>query len=220
MMLLRRWLFPCAAAAPTLLAVGIALILPAAVTAQTSQRISVQGSALYADIYGDNFSAVAGGYGFELQLRYTPGVLSVGGGVQYTKHNDSQAEADGHEGNIELIGFFVEPRYAFHVGSESVAPYVAARVALARLDLFNAFSTGTDLHWRSPGVTLNAGGGLLVRLSSRTNLDVGASAGFTHYSTAEGEETRDGEVISRFDIDLGAGTNLVFRIGLAVGLGG
>jgi hypothetical protein len=197
-----------------------AALMPAVARAQTSQRLSVQGSLLYADIYGDNFFAVGGGLGFEAQLRYTPSALSIGAGVQYTRHNDVAAEADGHEGQIELLGLFVEPRYTIYIGSDNVAPYVAARVAIARLHLFNDFSTGEELTWTSPGVTLNGGGGLLVRLSSRLNLDVGASAGFTHYSTAEGEESRDGEVISRFDIDLGSGTNLVFRLGLALGLGG
>ena len=199
------------------LAIGLAVLLPASVAAQTSQRLSIQGSALYADLYGDNFFAVAGGYGFELQLRYTPSALSIGGGVQYTKHNDSQAEADGYEGDIELVGVFVEPRYTLVVASDRVAPYIAARFAIAQLDLFNRFDDGGELSWTSPGVTLNAGGGLLVRLSPRVNLDIGASAGFTHYRTAEGEDTSTGNV---FDIDLGTGTNLVFRIGLAFGLGG
>jgi hypothetical protein len=195
------------------------MLLPADIAAQTSQRFSIQGSALYADIYGDNFFAVAGGYGFELQLRYNPSALSIGGGVQYTHHNDSAAEADGHEGDIDLLGVFIEPRYAIYVGSEKVAPYLAARLAIAQLDLFNAFSTGGELSWTSPGVTLNAGGGLLVRLSPRANLDIGATAGFTHYRTAEGEDTSTGTP-STFDIDLGSGTNLVFRIGLAFGIGG
>lgn len=203
-----------------LLAVSVCLLLSASAAAQTSQRLSVQGSALYADIYGDNFVAVAGGVGFEAQLRYTPSALSIGGGVQYTKHNDSEAEADGHEGDIELLGLFVEPRYTLYVGSDNVAPYLAARLAVAQLNLFNALSTGTDLEWTSPGVTLNAGGGLLVRLSSRVNLDIGATAGFTQYRNAEGEESANGQVINTFDIDLGSGTNLVFRVGLALGLGG
>ena len=185
-----------------------------ATTAQTSQRLSVQGSLLFADIYGDNFFAVEGGYGLELQARYTPGGLSIGGGIQWTHHGDSQAKADGYDGNIELIGVFVEPRYGIYVGSDKIAPYLSARLAFARLDLRNDFNDGDVLTWKSNGVTFNGGGGLLVKLSSRANLDFGATAGFTNYATSTGRTTTN-----TFDVELGSGTNLVIRAGVALGLG-
>ena len=202
--------------ASLLLVVTVCLFLePGNGAAQTSQRLSIQGSALFADIYGENFFAVGAGYGFELQLRYTPSALSFGGGIQFTHHEDVQATADGYEGRINLLGIFVEPRYTIFVGSEQVAPYLAGRIALARLDLRNVYSDGGELTWNSPGVTVNGGGGILVRLNERTNLDFGATAGFTNYQTAEGDDAG-----STFEIDLGSGTNLVLRVGLAFGVGG
>ena len=89
--------------------VCIALLMPTTHAAgQSSQLLSVQGSALAADLFGDNFFAIKTGVGLELQARYTPSAFSLGGGLQFTHHGDSEAEADGHEGYINLLGVFVD----------------------------------------------------------------------------------------------------------------
>src|SRR5262249_5159112 len=83
-----------------------------------------------------------------------------------------------YDGSIELIGIFVEPRYGIYVGSDKVAPYLSGRLAFARLDLRNDTNDGDVITWASNGVTLNGGGGILIRVSQRANLDFGAPAGF------------------------------------------
>jgi hypothetical protein len=188
---------------------------PQGASGQMGQRLSIQASALRADVFGEEFRTFDAGLGFELQARYTPGVVSWGGGIQYTIHGDSEAEADGHDPDIKLLGIFVEPRYVLDIGSESAAPYLSARAAFAQFDVRVDFSDGDVLTFTSTGVTLNVGGGLLVRLGPRVNFDVGATAGFNRYQPTTGD-TEFGEP---FDMALGTGTNLVMRVGLAVGLG-
>jgi hypothetical protein len=56
----------------------------------------------------------------------------------------------------------------------------------------------------SNGGTVNLGGGVLARLTSRANLDFGATYGYTRFS---------GGIA-------GSGSDLVLRAGLAIGLGG
>ena len=214
-----RWVLalclPAASRRAIVAAVALGMLVGAGdATAQTSQRWSVQASAIYADLFGDEFGTLNAGAGFELQARFTPSALSIGGGVQYTVHGDSEAEADGHDADIDLLGVFVEPRYVIDTRSQRVAPYISARLALARFDVRVAFSDGELLDFTANGVTLNGGGGLLVRLTPRMNLDIGATAGYTSYEDTEGSVSGQS-----FEVQLGSGTNLVLRLGLAVGLG-
>jgi hypothetical protein len=192
------------------------LVALVAVTAeaQTGQRWSIQGSGLYANHFGDDFGTMTAGKGFELQLRYTPSALSIGGGVQYTMHGDDEAERDGHDANVNLRGFFLEPRYVIATSSNRAAPYLSGRLAFAQFDVEVNFSDGETLTFTSNGLTGNAGGGLLVRLTQRVNLDVGATVGFSKYQDTTGEI--EGQP---FDMQMGSGTNIVARIGLAIGLG-
>lgn len=199
-----------------LLAGLIAVLLrPGNAAGQTSQRLSVQGSVIYTDVYGDEFYAFDGGMGFELQLRYTPSALSFGGGIQYTIHGDSEARADGHEDDVDLLGVFFEPRYVIGAGSESYAPYLSARLAVTRYHLRNDFSDGGFFEFTSTGATLNVGGGVLVRLAERVNLDVGATAGYSRFAATDGTSDTN----PSFPIAVRAGSNLVARLGVAVGLG-
>jgi hypothetical protein len=219
-----RSLFACIPIAPPLRlragsATAFALVgalgsPPGEAAAQTSQRLSVQASGIYADLFGDEFGTLNAGVGLEVQLRYTPSALSIGGGLQYTVHGDSEAEADGHDADIDLLGVFVEPRYVISTRSERVAPYVSARLALARFDVRVEFSDGEVLTFTASGGTFNGGGGLLVRLTPRMNLDLGATAGYTSYEATEGSVAGQ-----QFEVQLGSGTNLVLRLGVAVGLG-
>jgi hypothetical protein len=209
------WMRGTKVAAVALVAAAALIGKPQSAQGQMGQRLSIQASALRADVFGDAFRTFDAGLGFELQVRYTPGVVSWGGGVQYTIHGDSEAEADGHDPDIKLLGVFVEPRYVLDIDSESAAPYLSARAAFAQFDVRIDFSDGDVLTFKSSGVTLNVGGGLLVRLGPRVNMDVGATAGFNRYRPTVGD-TEFGEP---FDMELGSGMNLVMRVGLAVGLG-
>ena len=208
-------------ATPTGRAVIRAIALVAAVTmlprdarAQTDQRWSVQGSLIWTDLYGSLFETLKAGTGFEAQLRHTSGAWSWGAGVQYTKHGDSEAEADGQDADIKLVGFFLEPRYVLNVGSSRWAPYLSGRGAIARFDVRVNFNTGEVLTFTSNGLTLNGGGGVLVNLTSRVNLDIGATVGYSNYKDTDG-------MVSGIPYrqEMGSGTNAVARIGLAIGLG-
>ena len=187
---------------------------PAPIEAQTGQRFSIQGSALYTNHRGDGFRTMTAGTGFELQGRYTPGALSIGSGVQYTRHGDSEAKADGHDAAINLLGLFVEPRYVIATSSDRAAPYLSGRLVVATFDVKVDFSDGETLAFTSNGLTANVGGGLLIRVANRVNLDVGATVGYASYQDTEG--TVAGQP---FNMEMGSGRSVVARIGLAVGLG-
>lgn len=198
------------------LAIGLATIVlhSTDAAAQTGQRFSIQGSGLYTNHRGDGFRTMTAGTGFELQGRYTPGSLSIGSGVQYTVHGDSEAKADGHHAAIHLLGLFVEPRYVIATSSDRAAPYLSARFVVATFDVKVDFSDGETLAFTSNGVTANVGGGLLLRMSNRVNLDFGATVGYSNYQDTEG--TVGGQ---SFYMAMGSGPAVVARIGLAVGLG-
>ena len=198
------------------IAVGftVGVLHPSSADAQTGQRFSVQGSGIYTNHYGESFGTLTAGTGFELQARYTPGSLSIGSGVQYTVHGDTEAKADGHDAAIHLLGIFVEPRYVIATSSDRAAPYLSGRFAIATFDVNVDFSDGETLSFTSNGVTINGGGGVLVRLNNRVNLDFGVTMGYSAY------QDTDGTIAGRsFDMTMGSGRNVVARIGLAVGLG-
>ncbi|NNF29439.1 MAG: hypothetical protein HKN73_19585 [Gemmatimonadetes bacterium] len=141
------------------------------------------------------------GPGAEVQLRYNPSAFSVGIGVDATFHS-----VDGTETDVTLAGGFIEPRYVIFVGSETIAPYISARGAISETEVKTEEGTAT-----ATGYTLNGGGGLLFVLGSRANIDVGATLGFKDVGVAE---------FPSGTFDLGTGSNLILRVGLAVGLGG
>jgi hypothetical protein len=181
---------------------------------QNSQRFSVQASGIYSDLYGDQFKALKAGTGFEAQLRYTWGAKSLGGGVQYTVHGDSDADAGGYDAKINLLGVFLEPRYVINLGSSRAAPYLSGRLAIARFDVRVNFPSGEVVTFTSNGVTMNGGGGVLVSVTPRVNLDAGATLGFSNYKDTVGDDSG-----KAFNMPMGSGTNVVVRLGLAIGIG-
>ena len=185
---------------------GVLLLLACAapLSAQSAYPWSVQGSVLYEDLTGDFYDGIDNGFGGELQVRYSPSAFSIGAGVQGTVHQFSDAELDGFD--IVTAGVFVEPRLVINTGSNSFAPYVALRLAVTRMEI-----TGGDFDAGSDGTTVNAGAGVLLRLSPRANLDVGASYGRTDW----GELT-----LGDFSEDIDPGENLIVRLGVAIGIGG
>jgi hypothetical protein len=198
-----------------ILFVAVALICVAdTVSAQSAQRFSVQGSLLHEDVWGDAFvwpqlqGDMPGGFGAEGQLRYNSGkAISWGGGVQGTRHSWESNDGEATKWNADVFGFFLEPRYVLPVGGSSFAPYLAARLALTRLSVNTSGISGNSI-----GQTINGGGGVLVRLSSRVNLDLGATYGYTHFGEFGFEN-------SNTAFEAGNGTNLITRVGLAFGIG-
>ena len=175
--------------------------------AQSAQAISLQVSGLYNGLFGTVFQGLNNGAGAEAQLRYTPGALSFGAGFQITSHGFHTPSFDE---NVRLYGGFFEPRYRIHTGSYVVAPYVSARFAILKM----GFSGGLSVS--STFIQLNGGGGLLYRLSPRVNLDVGATYGYDRLGS--GTFASDQGTIGSFPAR--SGSNVVVRLGFAVGIGG
>jgi opacity protein-like surface antigen len=173
--------------------------------AQSAQPFSLQASVLAA---GQNLNdGLVLGVGFEGQLRYAKGVWSVGLGYQTSKHT-----AD--DEFIKISGFFLEPRRAFDIGSERIAPYLAGRVALLKQnsELHDPGNPTAQLFTtESSGSAFGAGGGLIIRATSKINIDLGAAFVSQSFAEVRGE----GRVFtfSRF-------TGYVAKGGLSFGFGG
>ena len=187
---------------------GAVCLLSGSAAAQVQSPFSIQASALFEKVYGDASEwrvneSLPAGYGVEGQVRYTPSALSLGGGVQWTTHNWTDS---GDDSNLSLLGVFLEPRYVLPA-TDRVGPYLSARLALTKLKLEIADAeVGT-----ATGTTINGGGGILVALSPRMALDIGATFGYTNFGDLENNGTPTG-------LKTGSGTNLIARIGLAIGL--
>jgi hypothetical protein len=173
--------------------------------AQSAQSFSLQVSGLVNGVFGDVFTGLQDGIGTEAQFRYTPGALSVGAGFQFTVH-----DLQGRTENARLYGGFIEPRYRIHAGSNVVAPYVSARFSVLKVGF-----SGGDLSLSSTFMQLNGGGGLLIRLGSRLNLDVGATFGYNRLGNGTLTSKASGTAIP---VESSSGSNVVIRVGLAIGL--
>lgn len=208
-----------------------ALSTPAA--AQSAQRWSIQASGLFVGVSGDAYEGLKSGPGGEVQVRVTPSLWSYGAGLQYSTHG-----IDGVSGqNVALTGVFVEPRRVFDVGSPKVAPYVSARLAYLRFSLdfgdvgqmravaganpdvaLSAQQARANLVFSASGYQGNIGGGVLIKLSPRVNLDLGATLGTIKFGEVKAE--LDGRTVGSSGTSSGTGQNAVVRAGLAIGLGG
>jgi hypothetical protein len=186
---------------------SLATALGGELEAQSAQAISLQASGLFNGVFGSVFQGLQDGFGGEAQLRYTPSAFSIGGGFQYTIHHIQNRTED-----AKLYGGFVEPRYRIHTGSYVLAPYVSARFSVLKVGF-----TGGDLSISSTFIQLNGGGGLLYRVGPRINLDVGATYGYDRLGGGTLRRKASG-TSSQFDSS--SGSNVVFRLGFAVGIGG
>jgi hypothetical protein len=182
--------------------------LPLGLHAQSAQRLSIQGSGLFIKLFGDAFPGAEAGFGFEAQVRYTPSALSFGAGFQYTSH-----EIEGVDQRASLLGGFFEPRYVFSTSSSSLFPYLSGRFYLVQIRSEN---TATDIRTTATGLAANGGGGVLVRLGSRVNADIGATFGYARFSDFKFEDLSTG-LTGTSDIS-NSGSNLVLRLGLTLGL--
>lgn len=191
----RRWLVLCV--------IGGAVARD--LEAQSAQPFSLQVSGLVNGVLKEVFTGLQNGVGAEAQFRYTPGALSLGAGFQFTIHELKERSESAH-----FYGGFVEPRYRIHAGSNVVAPYVSSRFAVLKIGF-----SGEDLSLSSTFLELNGGGGILVRLGPRINLDLGATVGYNHLG--------EGMLVSQVSgitvpVTSSSGSNLVVHVGVAVGL--
>jgi opacity protein-like surface antigen len=192
--------------------VTLAAFGAAPVAAQSAQRFSVQLSGLGAKLSGNAFEDLGTGSGFEVQGRYNRNAFSIGGGFQQTWH--SLVDVDD---KVKLGGVFVEPRYVIPTKSNSAAPYASARVSILKESIAFDVPAGR-VTGSASGATINGGGGVLVRLADRLNLDLGVTWGYTNFGKVDFK--LDGTPITETNgIDAGSGSNFVFRVGVALGIG-
>ena len=183
----------------------VALFLAAPALAQTAQPFSIQGSLLGTSVGGDAFEGIEidPGAGIELQARWNPSAFSIGAGFQATAHAGTfDFEGTDVDVDFSFTGFFVEPRYVIFVGSERAAPYVSARLMKLVLNMSLPEFEGAEDDFDALG--WSAGGGLLVVLTPRLNLDLGLTVGSMTFDFGEGDEA--------------SGTSVVARLGLALGI--
>ncbi len=189
-------------------ALSLMMPLAAPLEAQSAQRFSAQGSLLYVSPSGEAYEGLSAGAGFEAQLRYTPSAFSLGIGYQRSSHDIDLG--DGIDEQATISGVFLEPRYVLDVGSMAYAPYIAARLAAlsqsVNLDGLEASASGTQL---------NLGGGVLIRLTPRVNLDLGLTYGAIDFDDVT--VSFQGETVV-IDGTSGSGRNFVLRAGVTVGL--
>lgn len=191
---------------------------PRTAQAQSAQRWSVQASGLHVGVFGDAYEGLKAGLGAEVQLRFTPGVWSFGIGGQASSHGTTGEGFDGQ--TVMLQGAFIEPRRVIDIGSSRVAPYLSARLAYLQQTIDFTLSDGVsvlDVNAEASGAQVNAGGGLLVRISPRVNLDLGATYGVIRFGDVIVNVPGFGQ--SNVAGTSGTGQNLVLRAGLAIGLG-
>ena len=189
------------------------LVAPTASQAQSAQRYSVQASGLFVGTFGEAYDGLKAGPGFEAQFRITPSAWSYGFGIQGSTHSFDDT-ALGSE-SVTLAGIFFEPRRVIDVGSSQFAPYVSARVAFLQQSL-DLTVNGTKITADASGAQFNAGGGVLIRLSPKVNLDLGATYGLIHFGDVKVDIAGAGN--TTVDGSSGNGRNLVLRAGLAIGI--
>jgi hypothetical protein len=167
---------------------GLCLVSEA--EAQTAQKFSIQASALGAKLTAVRNSDLAFGGGGELQLRYNPSAFSIGVGVQSTYHELGN-------NSVTFTGGFIEPRYLLAALGDVVALYGSARF----MTLSATFEI-LGVQTKFDGTGIAGGGGLLIRLGSRVNGDLGLTVGKERY---EGESSDGVTVISRLGLAIGIG---------------
>jgi hypothetical protein len=188
-------------------ALAVSAMMSDDLAAQSAQPISLQVSGLFNGVFGQVFTGLEDGIGGEAQVRYTPGALSIGAGFQYTSHG-----LQGRQEDARLYGGFIEPRYRIHTGSYVVAPYISARFSVLKVGF-----SGGELSLSSAFIQLNGGGGLLFRMGPRVNLDVGGTFGYDRLGSGTLRNRTTGSAVPT---ESGSGSNIVARVGLALGLGG
>jgi hypothetical protein len=200
----------CRRTAAVLLCTGFVLAAP--LSAQSAHRWSLQASGLYVGVMGSAYDGLSNGAGFEAQVRYNPSAFSIGVGYQTSAHDLNVQGFD----KVNLSGGFVEPRYVLDMGSDRAAPYLSARIAYLqqKADITEAGETYT---LTADGTQINGGGGFLVRMSSRVNLDLGLTFGAINFEDVVVTNS-SGQSVTVTGSS-GTGQNLVLRLGVSVGLG-
>jgi hypothetical protein len=180
-----------------LLTIAMLAGMPAALAAQSQQRLSIQGSgamvfptASESDFENDTR------LGWEGQLRYTFSRFSLGAG--YQRATVYKFATGDFSGAISTI--FVEPRYVVSA-AQRTAFYLAGRLGVGRLECDPAEDCA-EQDWEP---AYGGGGGVLFLLGSRVSLDLGGQFFATSYTTglASGEKASPGYFMARLGLSVG-----------------
>lgn len=180
------------------------IVLVCGSVALPAQKVSVGGSLAYATLNGDDYAGVNAGLGFDAQARYhISKAFSIGGGFQYTSHGIENQSADFH-----VTGFFADARYAFSpVSTPRVSPYLGARVAATHWSVSASGAEGS-----ASGTALGPVGGLLIRIGTALQLDLGLAYLSLHFGDGKLNGTTQPNSST-------SGSALAMRAGLLMGLG-
>jgi len=128
-------------------------------------------------------------------VHHTLGPPSIGFGFQTTRHTLANS-ALARDLTITYTGGFVEPRLIVGSIGDLVAIYGSVRL----MSLSAKYEVATTEE-KIQGAAISGGGGLLFRITSRLNAEIGATAGKEYYNR-----------------DADTGTTVVTRLGVAYGL--
>lgn len=176
-----------------LLPVALLIAVDSTLEAQSLQRWGIQGSGAIVvptakDPNFDNSTRL----GWEAQVRYTLSRWSVGAGYQ----RSTVFKLTGGGFSAAFSVGFLEPRYVAAATSKA-AVYVAGRAGIGRLEC-DPECVSQD--W---GVIGGGGGGVLVLVSRRTAVDLGAQFFTAQYNTEAGGSRRAGYILARVGLSIG-----------------
>jgi len=147
------------------LAVSVSLLalLPTDSSAQLSpvpEGFGLGATVGYFTLKGGDFQGIQAGLGFEGYLRETTSSgFHVLYGVHYSIHS-----VDGAENKLSVFSLFVDPRFAFSVGSPT--PFIGARLAYVRTSIVES---GAD--YSTPGYVVGGLGGFLFQVSPKVAIE-------------------------------------------------
>jgi len=133
----------------------------------------------YVDIGGGDLSAVQGGFGLDLDLRYRwSNGVSIGFGTELAwPGSDLDEIIEPSLADFQFITVFFEPRYNFLFQRSSVSPFIGARVSYARMN-FNVFTPPEETPFKSDsdGVEYGATIGVEFWLTDGVALSIAGEA--------------------------------------------
>lgn len=189
--------------------VALLCVTPARADAQVS--IGIGGQLL--SLGGDDFQGTDAGFGGEANVMFRVGnALKLGGGAQYSSHND-----DAFDNSLKILGLFAEGRYMLATASGKATPYVAGRGGWVQASVSDVDVDGDGTpdfkKVKTSGFAFGGGGGVMITLSPTVALDLGA----IFHSVSVGDVDADGTTIPNTDA---SGTGLQIRVGVSFRVGG
>ncbi len=157
------------------LALSAAAVAAAPLAAQyrNTPTLSIEASGVYTGVPTRVFPGLEDGRGGEAQVTLGIGNFAISGGISRTWHDVTPGAslpgvfgADG----AQITTLFVEPRLALPLGVSNFTPFVYGRAGRTHQDYTR---NGDDFGGTGDGLTLGAGGGVLVEIFKGASLNFG-----------------------------------------------